>query len=729
MASSLPPGAAMPAAFPHPSSNPPSPGRPPLDHQPNSQASQASTAFQSVQSYPNDADSPPGTPRQKLLGVPSDHSLSRDNSRAESPHVQYATYPEEKKTWMTTPPVKDDGELKPWVPYPLRPWFWITFVIVLVAAAIGLEVALHFSKKNNGWKTNSSITTDSNVLHYVYTLPPVAVAAIVTAMWTWTDFEIKKMQPYVDLVHGDSPPHRSLLLDYTRSNNFFVWTRATRNKHYLVALASLMVVLSLAFQPLAAALLDVRSTWWELPPMDLANLKHLGLNQNQEFSDLTGYASASVLYDIPSPPFVMNQYTVAPFQIPTDIQVNGTVLYANTTAMKFDPGCQPLKVNMTQTGVGEWLNSISFGSCSLTWQVEREADFLFGTNATVCNPQQPPQFSPIAFWFFNYVPTAQASATICQPTFELFDVNIQFDLASQNVTSVREIRPFTSSSNFSSAAGNITGEPLNGRAYNGIEFNLTEPVDPFVAARRQALQIQMAASVFQQARESPAGLSASFDQNVFVGLSTKVYLNYLTLMASTVYFVSPPSTELNTVQARTVMDRVFLSDTAVHLLATAMLLLAFFSIIIQFFHRQDRRSLKLRHEPGTIASAVSIGGQTEMGALLARVDAGKSDDKEIVKVLGEKRFRIDPQTMKIVMEGEDGYEFARSPGFRRSVFNIGGRGGDGVSGSRLSRRFSAWGGRGGAGESEGENRLPKSPKSPLNPGTPRNPERSPGNVV
>ena len=33
---------------------------------------------------------------------------------------------------------------------PLRPWFWIPFVIILVLAAIGLEVALHFSNKNQG---------------------------------------------------------------------------------------------------------------------------------------------------------------------------------------------------------------------------------------------------------------------------------------------------------------------------------------------------------------------------------------------------------------------------------------------------------------------------------------------------------------------------------------------------------------------------------------------------
>jgi len=41
-------------------------------------------------------------------------------------------------------------KVKPWVPYPLRPWFWVPFVCILVLGAIGLEVALHFSNKNNG---------------------------------------------------------------------------------------------------------------------------------------------------------------------------------------------------------------------------------------------------------------------------------------------------------------------------------------------------------------------------------------------------------------------------------------------------------------------------------------------------------------------------------------------------------------------------------------------------
>jgi len=98
-----------------------------------------------------------------------------------------------------------------------------------------------------------------------------------------------------------------------------------------------------------------------------------------------------------------------------------------------------------------------------------------------------------------------------------------------------------------------------------------------------------------------------------------------------------------------------------------MLLLAFFGTIVHLFHRSDRRRLRLGLAPGTIASAVAVGAQTGMGDLLA----GRQDTKYVSEALHNKKFRIDPQTMKIIMEGEEGYEYAASPvrtSKRKSIF-------------------------------------------------------------
>ena len=124
-----------------------------------------------------------------------------------------------------------------------------------------------------------------------------------------------------------------------------------------------------------------------------------------------------------------------------------------------------------------------------------------------------------------------------------------------------------------------------------------------------------------------------------------------------------------------------LSNVAAHLLTTALLILAFFATIVHLLHRADRRDLKLKHEPGTIASAVSIGAQTGVGHVLS----GRHSENDIKEALQNKKFRIDPVTMKIIMEGEYGYESATIPTSpmlrRRSILDI-------LSGSGGNRRFS-----------------------------------------
>jgi len=148
------------------------------------------------------------------------------------------------------------------------------------------------------------------------------------------------------------------------------------------------------------------------------------------------------------------------------------------------------------------------------------------------------------------------------------------------------------------------------------------------------------------------------------------------------------------------MGRILLSDVAAHLLAAALLILAFFATLIHFFHHAERKNLRLKHEPGTIASAVSIGAETGVGNVLS----GRHSENDIKEALRNKKFRIDPVTMKIIMEGEYGYETATvppSPMWRRkSILEL-------LSGSGASRRLSK--------NPTGDAVFPASPRSPLFP--------------
>lgn len=80
---------------------------------------------------------------------------------------------------------------------------------------------------------------------------------------------------------------------------------------------------------------------------------------------------------------------------------------------------------------------------------------------------------------------------------------------------------------------------------------------------------------------------------------------------------------------------------------------------------------------------MSIGAATEFGDLLA----GRQRTEDIIQALRDKRFRIDPLTNQIVMEGEEGYDQAATPDPRRSIFDILGLRGEGRL-RFMSRRLS-----------------------------------------
>jgi hypothetical protein len=181
----------------------------------------------------------------------------------------------------------------------------------------------------------------------------------------------------------------------------------------------------------------------------------------------------------------------------------------------------------TEISGGGWTNNATFNGCTFSYSVGPTVSHLFGADVMPdCNNTgTPAYFRPIVLWFFTYDTTPpQGSATFCAPAISLMDVIVTVDINTGNLTSVQEIEPFSlSTSPFASLSENVTGAPLNGRAFNGIIFNLTN-ADEFVIARSNATNLRLPASIFQAASAAPGGLEAAFQTNSFVGMATKVYV-------------------------------------------------------------------------------------------------------------------------------------------------------------------------------------------------------------
>ncbi|KIJ47064.1 hypothetical protein M422DRAFT_29013 [Sphaerobolus stellatus SS14] len=129
----------------------------------------------------------------------------------------------------------------------------MVYIGFMLGVAIGLQIALAASHRSNGWRVPNALSATTGFFHYVYTLPGVALAMIIIGIWAWTDMNIKRMQPYIDLAYGDAPASRSLLLDYSAFHPVVVTYKAYKQRHTLVALSSLMVLTGLTLQPLASS--------------------------------------------------------------------------------------------------------------------------------------------------------------------------------------------------------------------------------------------------------------------------------------------------------------------------------------------------------------------------------------------------------------------------------------------------------------------------------------------
>lgn len=94
------------------------------------------------------------------------------------------------------------------------------------------------------------------------------------------------------------------------------------------------------------------------------------------------------------------------------------------------------------------------------------ADQQYGTTATnpeTCglDPNTDINFVPVVFWFFHTRDDGkqEARAVMCRPKLELFNVEVVVNANNKSLTSVKILNNYTT-------PNNITGSPLNGKAYN-----------------------------------------------------------------------------------------------------------------------------------------------------------------------------------------------------------------------------------------------------------------------
>jgi hypothetical protein len=151
----------------------------------------------------------------------------------------------------------------------------------------------------------------------------------------------------------------------------------------------------------------------------------------------------------------------------------------------------------TQIGNGRWANTATFSGCIYSFTVTLTANNVFG-----------------------------ADATFCAPKISLLEISTTLEINNNSLTSVLEIQPINASSTSSEASlsQNVTEPPMNGQAFNGISFNLTNP-DELTIQKSNATTLQLSASILQVAAKAPGGLQAALHNNNFTEIATMIYVS------------------------------------------------------------------------------------------------------------------------------------------------------------------------------------------------------------
>jgi hypothetical protein len=242
---------------------------------------------------------------------------------------------------------------------------------------------------------------------------------------------------------------------------------------------------------------------------------------------------------LPDPPFVQGVWAVAEFSFPADPGLNGSVS-ADTAAIQSATNCaNPSETNITQSNNGKFtIQATSTAGCSQEATFDpTTASQQFGVvNVPNCGNATDITFQPVMFWFAHLKAdsTPEARTVFCTPTLSVFNVQATANLNNGSLVNI------TIGSKYS-LPNNVTGNPLNGQAYNGVIFDTND--DALVQARATATNNGVPGAIFRFASQTTNGPQAVFDDpSGFLKVTDQIYTQYLSASAKSIYFIGATDT-------------------------------------------------------------------------------------------------------------------------------------------------------------------------------------------
>jgi hypothetical protein len=230
-----------------------------------------------------------------------------------------------------------------WRPVALRPAYLSSLICLMLTMLLCLEGLRQYSDREGGLVFFGYTDDVSGIQSFAYNYLPIIVSLVLVLIWTVTDFDVLRLEPYFQLSRPEGAPATVLFINYNFGQTILTPINAARRRHWVVLWVSFVTLsIRMILPALQSTVLELREvtvvdhgtmkSWPELVDLDTqASWMSTQANHN---------ADSVVSSDEQLRRSRSSEYAVAPVEIPGSDQDESTMWTLDQTLYWTQMSCQ-----------------------------------------------------------------------------------------------------------------------------------------------------------------------------------------------------------------------------------------------------------------------------------------------------------------------------------------------------------------------------------------------------
>ncbi|KAJ5773773.1 hypothetical protein N7457_008669 [Penicillium paradoxum] len=146
-----------------------------------------------------------------------------------------------------------------WRPLALRPPYLVSLISLILMMLLALEALRQYSNREGGLVFFAYTEDVSAVQSFAYNYLPIIVSLVLSLVWTVTDFDVLRLEPYFQLSRPEGAPATVLFINYNFGQTILTPINAAIRRHWAVLWISFVTLsIRIILPALQSTVLELR---------------------------------------------------------------------------------------------------------------------------------------------------------------------------------------------------------------------------------------------------------------------------------------------------------------------------------------------------------------------------------------------------------------------------------------------------------------------------------------